>query len=129
VALALPGVLLAFLFVATIKLRKSPFDISISHHPHQELVSGLTSDLSGRQLAWVHLAHWYESALLALFVLLFFGWSLPLGIGMFLLAYFLEVGVDNATSRAKWQLVLRSSWLVTLVLVGGKLVVLFVAGR
>jgi formate hydrogenlyase subunit 4 len=129
VAFQLPGILLAFLFVATIKLRKSPFDISISHHPHQELVSGLTSDMSGRQLAWVHVAHWYESALLALFVVLFFNWSAPLGIAAFLVAYALEVIVDNSTSRAKWQLVLRSTWAVTLVLTGGNVVALFVAGR
>jgi ech hydrogenase subunit B len=128
VAWALPGILIAFLFVATIKLRKSPFDISISHHAHQELVSGLTSDLSGRQLAWVHLAHWYESALLALFVILFFNWSVLLGVAAFVLAYFLEVAVDNSTSRAKWQLVLRSTWAVTLVLSGGNLVALYLVG-
>jgi ech hydrogenase subunit B len=129
VAWALPGILIAFLFVATVKLRKSPFDISISHHAHQELVSGLTSDLSGRQLAWVHLAHWYESALLALFVVLFFNWSVPLGLVAFVGAYFLEVVVDNSTSRAKWQLVLRSTWTVTLVLSGGNLIALYLVGR
>ena len=129
VAFQLPGILLAFLFVATIKLRKSPFDISISHHPHQELVSGLTSDMSGRLLAWVHVANWYESTLLALFVVLFFNWSVPLGIAAFLVAYALEVIVDNSTSRAKWQLVLRSTWAVTLVLTGGNVVALFVVGR
>ena len=76
VAVQLPGVVLAFLLVATIKLRKSPFDISISHHPHQELVSGLTSDMSGRLLAYVELAHWYESALLCAFMVLLFNWSI-----------------------------------------------------
>lgn len=128
VAWALPGILIAFLFVATIKLRKSPFDISMSHHAHQELVSGLTSDMSGRQLAWVHLAHWYESALLALFVILFLNWSVPLALVAFVAAYFLEVLVDNSTSRAKWQLVLRSTWVVTLVLSGGNLVALYLVG-
>ena len=34
----LPGVFLAFLFILTIKLRKSPFDLSTSHHGHQEPV-------------------------------------------------------------------------------------------
>jgi formate hydrogenlyase subunit 4 len=129
VALQLPAVLIAFLFVATIKLRKSPFDISMSHHPHQELVSGLTSDMSGRQLAWVHIAHWYESALLALFVMLFFNWNVLLGLAAFLAAYLLEVLVDNSTSRAKWELVLRSTWVVTLVLCGGNVVALFLVGR
>jgi ech hydrogenase subunit B len=129
VAPQLPGVLIAFLMVATIKLRKSPFDISTSHHPHQELVRGLTSDMSGRLLAYVELAHWYESALLCAFAVLLFNWSVPLGIGAFLLAYAGEVLVDNATSRAKWQLVLRSTWVATLLLCGGNVLALFVLGR
>lgn len=129
VALRLPGILIAFLFVATIKLRKSPFDISTSHHPHQELVRGLTSDMSGRLIAYVELAHWYESAILAVFVMLFFNWSIPLGVAAFLVAYALEVIVDNSTSRAKWQLVLRSAWTVTLLFSGGNVLALFLLGR
>jgi formate hydrogenlyase subunit 4 len=129
VAVQLPGVLLAFLFVATIKLRKSPFDISVSHHPHQELVSGLTSDMSGRLLAYVEVAHWYESALLCAFMVLLFNWSVALGIAVFLAAYALEVLVDNATSRIKWQLLLRSTWVATIVLCGGNVLALFLLGR
>jgi formate hydrogenlyase subunit 4 len=129
VAVQLPGVLLAFLLVATIKLRKSPFDISISHHPHQELVSGLTTDMSGRLLAYVEMAHWYESALLCAFMVLLFNWSIPLGLLAFAIAYALEVLVDNSTSRAKWQLVLRSTWLATLLFSGGNVLALFLLGR
>lgn len=129
VAAELPGVLLAFLFVATIKLRKSPFDVSASHHPHQELVNGLTSDMSGRLIAYVHVAHWYEAALLAVFVVLFFNWSVPLGLLAFLVAYGLEVLVDNSTSRARWQLVLRSSWAVTVLFTGGNVLALFLLPR
>jgi ech hydrogenase subunit B len=129
VALELPGVLLAFLFVATIKLRKSPFDISISHHPHQELVKGLTTDMSGRLIAWVELTHWYESVLLGLFMVLLFNWSVPLGVVAYLVAYLLEVIVDNSTSRARWQLVLRSAWAVTLVLVSTNVAAVFLMGQ
>jgi formate hydrogenlyase subunit 4 len=129
VAIQLPGVLLAFLLVATIKLRKSPFDISISHHPHQELVSGLTTDMSGRLLAYVEVAHWYESALLCAFMVLLFNWSIPLGLLAFGIAYALEVLVDNSTSRAKWQLVLRSTWMATLLFSGGNVLALFLLGR
>jgi formate hydrogenlyase subunit 4 len=129
VALQLPGVLLAFLLVATIKLRKSPFDISISHHPHQELVSGLTTDMSGRLLAYVELAHWYESALLCAFMVLLFNWSVPLGLLAFAIAYAFEVLIDNSTSRAKWQLVLRSTWAATLLFSGGNVLALFLMGR
>jgi formate hydrogenlyase subunit 4 len=129
VAVQLPGVLLAFLLVATIKLRKSPFDISTSHHPHQELVSGLTTDMSGRMLAYVELAHWYESALLCAFMVLLFNWSVPLGLVVFAIAYALEVLVDNSTSRAKWQLVLRSTWAATLIFSGGNVLALFLLSR
>ena len=129
VAVQLPGVLLAFLLVATIKLRKSPFDISTSHHPHQELVSGLTTDMSGRMLAYVELAHWYESALLCAFMVLLFNWSVPLGLLAFAVAYALEVLVDNSTSRAKWQLVLRSTWAATLIFSGGNVLALFLLSR
>ena len=38
---------IGFLFILTIKLRKSPFDISTSHHAHQELVKGTTTEMSG----------------------------------------------------------------------------------
>lgn len=129
VVVALPGAFLAFLFVITIKLRKSPFDISTSHHAHQELVRGLTTDMSGRQLAWVEVAHWYESMILAVFVVMFFNWSVPLGVAVFVVAYALEVLVDNSTSRAKWELVLRSTWTVTLLLSGANLMTLFLRGR
>jgi ech hydrogenase subunit B len=125
VAPQLIGILIAFSFVATIKLRKSPFDISTSHHAHQELVSGLTSDMSGRLLAYVEMAHWFESAILCAFLVLFFNWAWPLGIAAFLVAYLLEILVDNSTSRAKWQLVLRSSWVVTLLFSGGNVLALF----
>jgi len=129
VAPQLPGILIAFLIVATIKLRKSPFDISTSHHPHQELVSGLTTDMSGRLLAYVEVAHWYESAILCAFMVLLFNRSWPIGLVAFGIAYALEVLVDNSTSRAKWQLVLRSTWAATLVLCGGNVLALFVIGR
>ena len=129
VAVQLPGIVLAFLVVATIKLRKSPFDVSVSHHPHQELVSGLTSDMSGRLLAYVEVAHWYESALLCAFMVLLFNWSIPLGIAAFLVAYVLEILVDNATSRIKWQLLLRSTWVATFLLCGGNVLALFLFGR
>lgn len=129
VAARLPGVLLAFLFIVTMKLRKSPFDISVSHHAHQELVKGLTTDMSGRLLAYVELAHWYESVLLGAFVVLFFNTAPLLGVAVALAVYFLEILVDNSTSRVKWQLLLRSSWAVTLVLGGGNAVALYLLGK
>ena len=129
VAAQLPGVALAFLVIVTIKLRKSPFDISMSHHPHQELVKGLTTDLSGRLLAYVEIAHWYEAALLAAFTVLLFNWNLALGLAVFAVAWLLEILVDNSSSRVKWQAVLYSAWGATLVLCGGNVLALFMLGR
>jgi len=129
VAARLPGVLAAFLVVVTIKLRKSPFDLAASHHAHQELVRGLTADFSARQLAWVELAHWYETVTLGLLVVLLFNWSLALGVAMALLAFLLELLVDNASSRVTWQLMLRSSWAATLVLAGGNALALTLWGK
>jgi ech hydrogenase subunit B len=128
VALEIPGVLVTFLLVAVVKLRKSPFDISISHHPHQELVKGLTTDMSGRLLAYVEIAHWYETALLAAFTVLFFNWNVGLGLVAFAIGYLTEVLVDNSTSRIKWQLLLRFTWTVTLLFCAGNVLALFVLG-
>ncbi|MCB5392328.1 NADH-quinone oxidoreductase subunit H, partial [Eggerthella lenta] len=41
-------VFLGFLFVLTSKLRKSPFDLSYSHHAHPENVKGITTEMSGK---------------------------------------------------------------------------------
>ena len=71
--LMLPGIFLGFLYTLEIKFRKSPFDLSCSHHAHQELVRGITTEFSGRTLAMIEIAHWYESVFLLGWVYLFFG--------------------------------------------------------
>ena len=109
----LPGVFIGFLFILTIKLRKSPFDLSSSHHGHQELVKGVTTDFSGKDLAVVEIAHLYENTIILGFNFLFFSWlllwaALPLA----LVIYFFEVYVDNTNARLKWQQTVKSSWIV-----------------
>ena len=71
----LPGIFAAYLYVLTIKFRKSPFDLSISHHAHQEIVRGLTTEFSGPHLALIEVAHWYENILLLALIYLFFSFS------------------------------------------------------
>ncbi|MDR1134860.1 MAG: NADH-quinone oxidoreductase subunit H [Clostridiales Family XIII bacterium] len=114
----LPGVFVGFLYILTIKFRKSPFDLSMSHHAHQELVKGLTTEFSGKTLAMLEIAHWYENIFLLGFVFLFFsnGTILMAVIGVIvcLLAYFLEVFIDNVNARMKWQFALNSAWIVAL---------------
>ena len=116
--LLLPGFFIGFVFVLTIKLRKSPFDLSTSHHAHQELVKGLTTEFSGKTLAMVEIAHWYENIFLLGVVYLFIafaaGWSPILGVLVCLMVYLLEIFIDNSFARMKWQVALNSAWLVAL---------------
>ena len=50
IIVSLLPIFLGLLFVLTIKLRKSPFDLSYSHHAHQEIVKGITTEMCGRTL-------------------------------------------------------------------------------
>lgn len=121
---SLPGIFLGFLFILTIKLRKSPFDISMSHHAHQELVRGIITEFSGRELAMVEVAHWYENIFLLGVVWLFFAAQPIVGIILVLLIYFLEVFIDNISSRLTWQIALKWSWILALILGAGNILVL-----
>jgi len=113
----LPGVFLVFLYILTIKLRKSPFDISTSHHAHQEIVKGVTTEISGPSLAIIEITHWYESILIWGFVYLFFGfdsvWSLPIFAVAFIVIFLMEILIDNSSARVKWQGMFKTSWFLT----------------
>ena len=121
-------VFLGFLFVLTIKLRKSPFDLSMSHHAHQEIVRGMTTEMSGKTLAKVEVMHWCENVLFMGWVGLFFVWDNPLSVVLaivvVLAVYFLEIWIDNNFARVKWQALLKSAWLVALVAGGVNVAVL-----
>ena len=112
-------VFLGVLFILTIKLRKSPFDLSMSHHAHQEIVRGVTTEMSGPTLGLVEVMHWCETVLFLGWIGMFFVWSAPasvlLGVAAALAAWFLEVVIDNNFARVKWQFMLRSAWAVALV--------------
>ena len=120
----LPGVFLGFLFVLIIKFRKSPFDLSLSHHAHQELVRGITTEFSGGALAIIEVAHWFENVLLLSWVFLFFTASPILGVAAALTVFLFLILVDNTFARLKWQIALKSAWVVTLVLGFGNIVAL-----
>jgi ech hydrogenase subunit B len=110
--LFLPAIFLGFIYILTIKLRKSPFDISTSHHAHQEIVKGVTTEFSGPSLGLIEVTHWYETVFLLGFVYLFFAFSPLLGIIAVAIVYLLELLIDNASARVKWQLVMKSSWVI-----------------
>ena len=112
----LPGVFVALIAVLTLKLRKSPFDISTSHHAHQELVKGVTSSFAGKTLANVEIAHWYETVIFLGLIVLFFGGYPILGIIVALAAFILEIVIDNIFPRVTWQMTVKSLWLITLIL-------------
>ena len=123
----LPGFFVGFLFILTIKFRKSPFDISTSHHAHQEMVRGITTELSGNILALVTLSHWYENVFLLGVVGLFIinsSWvSIPAAIVVCLAAFLFETLVDNVFPRVKWQEMLKWTWIVTLAAGGINLMI------
>nr|WP_265446274.1 complex I subunit 1 family protein [Acetivibrio straminisolvens] len=124
----LPGVFLGLIYILTFKLRKSPFDLSMSHHGHQEIVQGITTEYSGKDLAIIQITHWYETIITLTLVYLFFAFKSPvshvIAILACIIAYLLEIVIDNAFARAKWQFALKSTWVITGVLASVNLIIL-----
>ena len=120
--LAMPGFLVGFFFITAIKLRKSPFDLSTSHHAHQVMVKAITTEMSGPTLGIMTVAEYYEMILMLGIVALFFldahWWSWIIAIVACLVIFFLEILWDNVSARVKWEQMLGSCWGVTL-LTGG----------
>jgi ech hydrogenase subunit B len=100
------------MYMVTIKLRKSPFDLSTSHHAHQEIVKGVTTDFTGPNLGKIEIAHWYEYVFLLGVIWLFFAWNPLIAVAAIIIAYFLEILIDNTIARVKWQLMLRTAWII-----------------
>lgn len=124
----MPGLLAGFMFTAAIKLRKSPFDLSTSHHAHQEMVKGITTEMSGTTLAVMNIAEYYELVLIfgifGLFIVNQHWWSWILAVLVCLAIYFVEILWDNVSARLKWTTVLSSCWVVTLLTGGLNLLLL-----
>lgn len=120
----LPGVFLSMVCILTFKLRKSPFDLSSSHHAHQELVKGVMTEFSGSTLGMVELSHLYELVIMLGLMYLFFAGNPLLGLIAIILVYLLEILIDNSTSRVRWLPALRGAWIVTLLLGGGNIIAL-----
>jgi formate hydrogenlyase subunit 4 len=123
--LTLPGLFIGLVVTAVFKMRKSPFDLSASHHAHQEIVRGITTEFSGRTLAIIEIAHWYETTVVLGMVALFFAalpWLAAVATGC---VFFLVIFVDNVFARAKWQLALASAWITAAALGVGNILVVF----
>ena len=119
---------IGFMFILTIKLRKSPFDISMSHHAHQEIVRGTTTEMSGKTLAKVEIMHWCETVLFLGWTGMFFIWGNPVSIVVAIVValavWFFEILIDNNFARVKWQAMLKWSWIIAFVLGGVNIVLL-----
>ena len=124
----MPGLLAGFMFTTAIKFRKSPFDLSTSHHAHQEMVKGLTTEMSGTTLAIMNIAEYYERVLLLGIFCLFFvnstWWSWIVAVVLCGVIFFLETLWDNVSARVKWKTLLYSCWVVTLVAGGVNILIL-----
>ena len=124
----MPGFFIAFVFIMTIKMRKSPFDTAASHHPHLELVKGITTDMGSKNLALFSITEWYENVFLmgvvALFIVNKNPWSYLAAVLVILAIYFLEILIDNTSARMKYELMLKMTWIVTLLTAGVNLLIL-----
>jgi ech hydrogenase subunit B len=127
--LKLPFVFLGLLYVLTIKLRKSPFDLSMSHHGHQEIVKGISTELTGICLAMVEITHWFETIFALALVFIFFAfsahWSVPVSLVVCFAVFLLETLIDNVYARVKWRTAITSSWLVITIASVANFIVVF----
>lgn len=116
----LPGVFIGFVFILTIKLRKHPFDLATSHHAHQEMVKGITTEFSGEMFAIVEISHWYENVFLMGVVGLFFlnssWWTALIALAAISVTYFVLILVDNTNARMKWKNMFKNSWITTIII-------------
>lgn len=106
--LSMPLLYVALGYALTIKLRKSPFDISTSHHAHQEVVRGVLTEYSGPHLALLEIGHWFDVVLMLGLCSLFWHTSV---VGMIILlgvTYFAELLIDNVCARLTWPWMLRN---------------------
>ena len=112
----LPFIFLGVLYVITVKLRKSPFDLSTSHHGHQEIVKGITTELTGVCMAMIEISHWFETMFALGLLYMLFVYASPIswiiGAVICLMAFAAEIVIDNGFARMKWKLCVQTSWIV-----------------
>ena len=128
IILKLPLIFIGVWYILTIKLRKSPFDLSMSHHGHQEIVKGITTELTGVCMAMVEITHWFETVFALGLIYLFFAYdsmvSRVVAVFICLFVYFLEIIIDNTCARVKWDMAIKTSWILIAVMGGVNLLVL-----
>ncbi|MGB9928873.1 MAG: respiratory chain complex I subunit 1 family protein [Methanosarcina sp.] len=111
-----PLIFIAMIVVLNIKLKKSPFDYSTSHHGHQELVKGMLTEYSGPGFALIEIAHFYEYVFLTGLIFVFWAVNPLIGFLISTAAFLLIIVVDNITARVYWQWMLKLSWTFLLII-------------
>ena len=111
-----PLIFIAMIVVLNIKLKKSPFDYSTSHHAHQELVKGMTTEYSGPGMAGIEIGHFYEYVFLTGLIFVFWAVNPLIGVILSAAAFFFVTLIDNITARVYWQWMLKLSWTVLLII-------------
>ncbi|AKB55805.1 MULTISPECIES: respiratory chain complex I subunit 1 family protein [Methanosarcina] len=123
-----PLIFIAMIVVLNIKLKKSPFDYSTSHHGHQELIKGMTTEYGGPGFATIEIAHFYEYVFLTGLIFLFWASAPVIGVLIGIIAYLLVIVIDNITARVYWQWMLKLSWTILLVISLVNIAFLYVSG-
>ena len=128
--LPLIGIFAGFLLIYTIKSRTSPFDLSFSSDPAGKRIKGITEAFSGKTLAAMEVANWYETILMLGFVFRFFSngtiWGHVVGAVVAILVYFLRVFINNCSASSKWEFVVKIAWGTAAVLGAANLFLLYV---
>jgi ech hydrogenase subunit B len=123
-----PLIFIAMIVVLNIKVKKSPFDYSTSHHGHQELVKGMTTEYSGPGFAGIEIAHFYEYVFLTGLIFVFWAVNPLIGAIISIIAYLLVIVIDNITARVYWQWMLKLSWSVLLIISIVNIAFLYLSG-
>lgn len=113
-ALYMPLIFISMLFIMVIKFRKSPFDLSASHHAHQELVKGVMTEFSGPALAMIELTHWYEYVFILGLMFIFFKPNMLAGLASSIFTFIFVILIDNISARLTWQWMLKFTWSVVI---------------
>lgn len=108
----LPLIFISMLYIMIIKFKKSPFDLSASHHAHQELVKGMFTEFSGPTMAIIELSHWYEYIFLLGLMFLFFKQNIIVGLIISLFTFLFVIVIDNISARLSWEWMLKFTWTV-----------------
>jgi ech hydrogenase subunit B len=122
----LPLTFLAMIPVLVVYMKKSPFDVSVSGHAHQELVRGIYTEFSGYTMALIELGHWTKVALMLSFVTLFWAPNLIVGVALALTLFFVTLVIDNVYPRLDWKSMVKTTWTAGFLLIIANIIGLIV---